>query len=423
MKADRILMMDQFFYPEYVTASVLNTQLAEDLAARGIGVDVLCGKPKEYLAGREKAPSRETYKGIRIRRVGYLQLSRKSKLGRLVNYFSFIFSVALRWPSLLGYGLIAVYSTPPLLPLVPALMRFFFGRKFVFICYDLYPDLAISMGAIGKRGLVSGAMRFTNRLTYGRAEKIVALGEEMKRHMLAAGLARGENQIEVIPNWYDGDPTLYTPVGALKRGEAPEASEAPFTVVYSGNMGVCQDMDTIMGCIELLERGHKEGRSPRSPRFEFAGHGVKLKSLKARAASGLGSVKFHGFLMGEEFRALMKSADCFIVSLKRGMEGLAVPSKTYSYLAAGRPVAAIIARDTDTARMLLQYDAGAVFDNGDAEGLARWIESLAADRAAQARMGANARRLFEEHYSREICTGKYADLFERILSGKEDAHE
>jgi glycosyltransferase involved in cell wall biosynthesis len=279
------------------------------------------------------------------------------------------------------------------------------------------------MGVIGKRGLVSGTMRFTNRLTYGRAEKIVALGEEMKRHMLAAGLARGEDQIEVIPNWYDGDPTLYAPVDAIKRGEAPEVA---FTVVYSGNMGVCQDMDTIMDCIELLKNGRsqKEGRSPRSPRFEFAGHGVKLKSLKARAAaSGMSSVKFHGFLMGDEFKALMKSADCFIVSLKRGMEGLAVPSKTYSYLAAGRPVAAIIARDTDTARMLLQYDAGAVFDNGDAEGLARWIESLAADRAAQARMGANARKLFEEHYSREICTGKYADLFERILSGKEDAHE
>jgi glycosyltransferase involved in cell wall biosynthesis len=145
---------------------------------------------------------------------------------------------------------------------------------------------------------------------------------------------------------------------------------------------------------------------------------VKLDPLKEQVeAFGLNCAHFNGYLMGNEFTALMNSADCFIVSLERGMEGLAVPSKTYSYLAAGRPVAAIMTRDTDIAEMLEKYDAGATFENGDAKGLAAWIEALAADRENQARMGENARRLFDEKYRREICTGQYAAMFEKLLNG------
>jgi glycosyltransferase involved in cell wall biosynthesis len=404
MKSDRVLILNQFFYPDYVTASVLITQMAEDLAARGLKVDALCGRPKEYLAGDARVKARETHNGVHIRRMRYLQLSRRSKAGRLLNYFSFLSAVALRWPRLLGYGLIVVNTTPPLLPLIPALMNLFFGRKFLFVCYDLYPDLAILMGAIAKDGLIGRVMRFTNRMTYRRASKIVALGGEMKEHMLASGLTGDAGKVEVIPNWYDGDPGLYTPVDANKEGEA-------FTVVYAGNMGVCQDMDTVMGCAGLL--AHKPGI-----RFEFAGHGAKLEALKERAQeSDLRSACFHGYLMGGSFTELLNSADCFIVSLERGMEGLAVPSKTYSYLAAGRPVAAVMSRETDIAEQLEQYDAGCTFENGDAASLAAWIEALAADRSRLARMGTNARRLFEERYRRETCTSKYTELIEEILSG------
>lgn len=411
-----ILLLHQFFYPDYVTASVLITQLAEDLAARGMRVDALCGKPREYLAGDAKVPARETHNGVRIRRVGYLQLSRISKLGRLVNYFSFIVSVALRWPGLLRYDLIVVNTTPPLLPLIPSLLHVFFRRKFMFVCYDLYPDLAVAMGAISRGGLIDRVTRFTNRLTYRHAEKVVALGSEMKRRMLAAGLTDDAGKIEVIPNWCDEDPALYAPIGCAESGRTPGA---PFTVVYSGNMGVCQDMETIIRCAGLLN-GRRSRNGETSPfRFELAGHGAKREGLRRRVEeAGMEGVTFHGFLMGDAYTELLRTADCFLVSLERGMAGLAVPSKTYNYLAAGRPVAALLSPDADIARELSEYCAGAVFANGDAEGLARWLEALAADREKVAEMGANARRLFEARYRRETCTGRYAQLIGSILGAE-----
>jgi glycosyltransferase involved in cell wall biosynthesis len=376
MKSDRVLILNQFFYPEYVTASVLITQMAEDLAARGIGVDVLCGMPKEYLEGAQRVPKRETYKGIAIRRVGYLQLSRRSKVGRLLNYFSFIASIALHFPKLLGYRLIVVNTMPPLLPLIPAVMNGLFGRKFAFVCYDLYPELAIRMGAIGRGSLIDRVMRFTNRRVYRRASAVVALGEEMKRYMLSSGLIADEDRVHVIPNWYDGGEEAFR--------QARRASEGPFNVVYSGNMGVCQDMDTILKCAERL-------RDRPDIRFIFTGHGNKADALKAEAGRlGLGNVTFHGYLMGREYEEMLASADCFVVSLEKGIEGLAVPSKTYSYLAAGRPVLAIIDRNTDIARMIELYECGFSMDNGDAEGMAGRILEMAEDGAAHARMAGNA---------------------------------
>jgi glycosyltransferase involved in cell wall biosynthesis len=403
-KRSKILVLSQFFQPEYVTSSVLVTQMAEDLAAAGLDVEVLCGMPKEYLDGQVEAPSKENYKGMLIRRAHYLQLSRKTKIGRLLNYFSLIVSMAWHWPLFFRYEYVIVYTLPPLLPLLPALMNVFFGKKFVFVCYDLYPDLAIQMQAIGRGSAIDKVMRFTNSRAYPRASAIVAIGEEMKQYMLSSGLAMDASRIKVIPNWYDGDPNAYR--------EMDEAKKDCFTVAYSGNMGVCQDMDTILKCAEVLK-----GRQ--DIHFVFTGHGNKADSLKQEAERlGLANVEFHGYLMGQEYSNMLNNADCFIVSLEKGMEGLAVPSKTYSYLAAGRPVLAIIDKNTDISRLLKQNNCGFTVENGDGAGMARYILSMAEDHAALTQMGRNARKLYEEQFRREICTTKYVELMENLMNNQ-----
>lgn len=405
MSKGKLLVLSQFFSPEYVTSSVLVTQMAEDLAKAGLDVEVLTGMPKEYTQGQVKVARKEKQNGLLIRRVDYLQLSRKSRLGRLLNYFSLVASMALRWPLLLRYRYVIVYSLPPLLPLLPALMNVFFGKKFVFVCYDLYPDLAIAMKAISPGCSIDRVMRFTNRLVYRRAEAIVAIGGEMKRYMLQSGLVADKTGIHVIPNWYDGIPAGYQPIVDKREGET-------FHVVYSGNMGICQDMDTILQCAVAL-------RDRPDIRFVFTGHGNKADTIKAEAARlGLVNVEFHGYLMGREYTGMLARAGCFVVSLERGMEGLAVPSKSYSYLAAGRPVLAIIDGQTDISKDLAQYGCGFTVNNGDGGGMASLVLQMVSDRSRTVQMGLNARRLYEDKYTREACTAQYVGLMNELLTKK-----
>lgn len=95
MKRD-VLFLCQFFYPEYNSSATLPFDTARYLAQSGYSVDALCGYPREYNTSGEVS-AREMKDGVSIHRLHYIQFSRRSKLGRLINYFSFTLSVLLRF--------------------------------------------------------------------------------------------------------------------------------------------------------------------------------------------------------------------------------------------------------------------------------------------------------------------------------------
>lgn len=116
MKRD-VLFLCQFFYPEYNSSATLPFDTARYLAQRGYSVGALCGYPKEYSTGGQ-VPIREAKDGVSIRRLRYMQLSRRSRIGRLINYFSFTLSVLLHLFEIRNYRAVIVYSNPPVLPIV-----------------------------------------------------------------------------------------------------------------------------------------------------------------------------------------------------------------------------------------------------------------------------------------------------------------
>lgn len=109
MKRD-VLFLCQFFYPEYNSSATLPFDTARYLAQRGYSVGSLCGYPKEYSAGGQ-VPIREAKDGVSIRRLRYMQLSRRSRLGRLINYFSFTLSVLLHLFEIRNYRAVIVYAS------------------------------------------------------------------------------------------------------------------------------------------------------------------------------------------------------------------------------------------------------------------------------------------------------------------------
>ncbi|PTF04405.1 glycosyltransferase WbuB, partial [Staphylococcus equorum] len=97
MNSKNILILCQYFYPEYVSSATLPTQMAEDIASKGMNVDVICGWPYEYSESN-KIEKKEVYNGIKIRRLKYAQFNNKSKVGRIVNFFSLFFKFLLNIP-------------------------------------------------------------------------------------------------------------------------------------------------------------------------------------------------------------------------------------------------------------------------------------------------------------------------------------
>lgn len=406
-KKKDILFLCQFFYPEYISSATLPFDTAQALTEEGFKVGALCGYPKEYNL-RTKVPSKETYENIEIKRLKYLQLGRGNFIGRLVNYFSFTFSVMLNFWKLRSYKSIIVYSNPPVLPLIAALANKFFKTRVVFVSYDVYPEIAYKTNSITKESFIGKMMTVINKVIFKRVTKVVALSTEMKRYLLENRPNLVEHDVEIIPNWYKEDVNQKKVITTNSLFYSLN-QEKELIVSYFGNMGVAQDMDTIIEAIRQLEKEDKI-------HFIFAGHGSKMDMLKEIVTQEeLKNISIFDYLHGNDFQDALDVSDCFVVSLAEGLNGLAVPSKTYSYMMAGKPVLAIMDESSDIAKDLINNEAGFALKVGESKKLASAIKELRSNEEKRKVMGRNCKQVFLEKYTQQHCTQQYINMMQKVL--------
>lgn len=403
-----VLFLCQYFYPEYVSSATLPYDTAKALVKAGFSVSALCGYPNEYNKDGE-VPVEEVHEGIKIKRLKYLQLKRSNFIGRLINYFSFTFAVFLRFLSLRNYKSIIVYSNPPVLPLIAAWASRLFKTKMIFVSYDIYPEMAHITNSISENGLISRMMQFINKEVYKNVNKVVALSNEMKEYLLRHREQLEEQQVEVIPNWYDAKPIEDVSNSYLNNKFVDLKPNENLIVSYFGNMGICQDLDTILEAMRRLKNDDEI-------RFVFAGHGNKMDQLRSSVkAEHLDKAVVYDFLHGQDFQDALNISDVFLVSLFDGLTGLAVPSKTYSYMMAGKPVIAIMGVHSDISKDLLENKAGFAMEVGEVEKLVNSILDLKKDKQLRTEMGFNIRRVFEDKYTTSKATLKYVEMMNKVL--------
>lgn len=401
-QAADVAILCQFFDPEYVTSARLSWDTAKYLADSGMKVKAICGYPREYhTAGG--VPLQETLDGVHIRRLRYLQLKRSSRLGRLINYFSFTAAVIRHIGVFRHCETVMVYSSPPVLPVAAVLAAILFGCRIAFISYDVYPEIAYASGNLSPGGVITRVMQGINRSLFKRADAVVALTDEMRGFLLRNRPELSEDRVVTIANWAHEAPSE----GAGNARRELGYTEDDFVVSYFGNLGVCQDATALLQAMELL-------KDQTHIKFVVAGHGSKLPLIR-QAAEHLPNVKLCGFLMGEDFDRAVAASSCGIVSLERGLTGMCAPSKYYSYLQARLPVLAVVEEESYIAAELREKRAGLSSDVGDGRQLAQNILTLYSDRALLSEMADNAGRLYEQQYRNEVGLTKYASLVKDVL--------
>ncbi len=405
-KTKDVLLMCQFFYPEYVSSATLPFDTAKALADAGYKVGALCGYPKEYSEG-EKVPKRENVEGVDIKRLKYIQVGRKGTFGKLINYFSFVIAVFFNLFTAARYKMILVYSNPPILPFFALMAKKLFGCKLVFVSYDVYPEIASAGGYTGGGGIITKALIFTNKHVFKNADRVVAVSADMMDY-LRSNRNISKEKVMDIPNWYaDGGECLK---GDRKNTRLfSEYSNEDFIVSYLGNLGICQDDTTIIDAMRELR--HRD-----NIKFIFAGHGSKMESLKNTVQrEGLSNVKIHGFLRGQDFEDVLAVSDMYIVSLIDGLYGLCAPSKAYSYMMQGRAIITIMDKKSEIALDVSENNAGGCFANNEGKEIAAFIEEMSKDPEKCLEMGRNSRKVFLEKYEKKKCLAKYIDLTKEMI--------
>lgn len=403
MKSKRdILFLCQFFYPEHNSSATLPFDTAKYLAGHGFTVDALCGYPKEYN-DQGDVPLRETVDGVDIHRIRYIQMGRKQKIGRLVNYFSFTLSVLFRLFQFRNYKSVIVYSNPPVLPFVATLANKFFGTKLIFVAYDVYPEVAYASNTLRPGDLIDRVMKKLNHSIYKRASMVVSLTDEMKDFLLKNRPELTEDRVTTIANWAHEKKSVATPEAYERFGYTPDQ----FIVAYFGNMGTCQEMETLLGAMRTLREQEKIS-------FLFVGHGNKKEHVE-QIAEEVGNAQVIDFLTGEAFQQAVSIASCCVVSLEKGLMGMCAPSKLYSYLQGGKPIFAVVEEGSYIAQEVEQERIGRAVSIGDVNALTEAILILNRNREECRIMGDRAVALYERKYTIEISLDKYADMFGKLL--------
>lgn len=402
MKKKDILFLCQFFYPEHNSSATLPFDTAVYLAEHGLQVDALCGYPKEYTA-EKNVPLRETIKNIGIKRIKYVEVSRRSFWGRLINYFSFTFGALLNVTQLRKYKIIIVYSNPPILPCVALLANFLFKTKVVFVSYDVYPEVAYASKSLKPGSLIDFIMKRINGFLYAKASMVVALTDEMKGFLLKHRPQLSENRICTIANWAHETKIPVTP-NAYQHFGYPNGQ---FIVSYFGNMGICQDMNTLLGAIQLTKD---------NPAIQYliVGHGSKMEFVK-KSVRNMPHVKVLDFLVGKDFEQAVSISSVSIVSLEKGLKGTCAPSKYYSYLQGGKAVIAIVEKDSYLADEVSKENVGIYVEIGDSKKLADVLTSLQQNPKRVDAMGKNAEKIYNEKYQLEVGLSQYYKMIQRLL--------
>jgi glycosyltransferase involved in cell wall biosynthesis len=373
----RILVLNQFFWPDLAATSQLLTDLAGHLAAQRHDVTVICARHR--YAG-EDCTAKPPVRIVRVRNLAFT----RGPLARPLSYLSFLFNAAWAACRQPAPDVVITMTTPPLLGVVGMLVQRFRGSRHYIWEMDLYPDAAVDLQVLPARSPVTRLIAYMADAPRKRASGIIVLGECMRQREISHGIH--PSRVEVAENWADG--TLLRP--------QPKQPGRPLTLIYPGNLGLAHDIGTLSAAMRELKPNPEV-------RFLFVGGGPRSGALQEFCNNHqIAAASFLPYCSRDRLNDLFSASDIGLVTQTNSSLGSLVPSKAYSLMAAGLPILFIGPAESTIAAMIRRFQCGWELRCGDSTALVDLLNRLSLDRTLIVEAGARAREAFEEHYDKPI---------------------
>lgn len=409
-----ILIVSQYFRPENFRIN----DLAKSLTEKGYVVEVLTGKPN-YPEGRVFdgysiwGIGKELWKNILIYRIPIFPRGSKSGLKLILNYLSFVLSGFLFAPWLLRkkqYDVIFVYAPSPIFQAVPAsFLGWLKGIPVVLWVQDLWPQSAEATGYV-KSAWVLKLLKKLVWFTYSHTDLL---------------LVQSKAFIEPVSKLAANIPIAYFPNSVEKEFYSPQVTIAPkieslqsgFTVLFAGNVGSVQAMETIVAAAERLKLYPEI-------KIVILGSGSKEDWVAQQMVDKkITNLYLEGRFPVETMPVLMRQASVLLVTLtNQPIFELTIPSKIQAYLAVGKPIIACL--NGEGARLVTEAKAGVTVKAEDDDGLVQAIiKFYQMSEAEREQMGVNGRAYFKQHFDEEMLTAELIKHFETLIGkNKKDNH-
>lgn len=406
----RIVVLCPHFDPDTAPTGVVMSRIVAELVSLGHEIHVVTALPWY----RHHAIEPE-WRGAAVRRerTGWGSISRvhplpgEDKLNLVRRAFGFAGYTLLAGLEAMRIGrplsrvdAVIAMSPPITLGLTGWLVSRIRRGSLIFNIQDVFPDAAVDTGAITNRRVIAAA-RALERLSYLRSDAVTVLSEDLAANVRDKVGPAAAARVHVIPNFVDT--TAITPGERMTPYREQLGLGDEPVVLYAGNVGFSQSLDLVIDAAEQLP----------DVTFLVNGNGAARPALEELARSRP-NVRFADYIEPHRLSELLATGDIHVVPLKAGLARVSVPSKTYSIMAAGRPVVASIDEGTAVPSILAESGGGLSVPPEDPAAFVAALRELLADPDRSMDMGANGRRWVEREASPAAVGVAYHQLIESL---------
>ena len=401
----RILLLTQWFDPE---PTFKGLAFAQELKKQGHEVQVLTGFPnypggKIYDGYKLKLYQREEVEGISILRVALYPSHDSSVLRRIFNYISFAFmAMFFGIFTIKKIDVIYAYHPPLTVGIAAICIKFFRRIPIVYDIQDMWPDTLKATGMLNNDNILN-FIGLWCKLVYRYVDHIVVLCPGFKNKLIERGVP--EKKINIIYNWCDERGLTQAQTAKI---EYQQLMQAKFNIVFAGNMGKAQSLDTIL---EVA----KKFQDIQDIQFCFMGGGTETERLKNRSiAENISNVVFIPRMPMAEVWSVLEISDLLLVHLKKDpLFEITLPSKTQAYMAIGKPI--LMAVQGDAAKLVQRAECGYVAISEDVESIRQAIlKYYRLSPCEQQKMGLNARSFYLQELSLESGVRQFVEIFAQV---------
>jgi glycosyltransferase involved in cell wall biosynthesis len=396
----RVLLVNQYYPPDRSATATMARAAARALVEAGHETTVLAGRPSYDTAERRawRLARSEIDEGVHVLRVGSTAAERRNMVGRVSNYLSFA-AIASGAMATQTYDVAIAMTDPPFVASVVQIASRAKRKPSVIWTQDHHPWFAHEAGLIGD-GQLFRRWAQLQRATLARADAVIAIGDDMAEQLVANG-ARVP-RVHVVPNGaaqvpHRADPDDYAKVIKEVR------RDFGFVALHGGNIGYGGAFGSLIKAWTTV---------PDECALTFVGDGAMRRQLEA-AAAGSKNVSFIDRIAPDEFAAAATACELQVVTVRRGVEGLMVPTKLYDALVTGRPVLAVADEKSDVVRVVRRHRCGLIADPDNPREITAAVRWATEHRDELAAMGQRASEVVPL-YARDTMMKRIVEIVESL---------
>lgn len=386
----KILISSQHFYPENFRVN----DIVESLSKLGYDITVITGKPnypegKIYPGYEQFGVQRDNFIGCNIFRLPVFLRGRGSAVRLALNYLSYILSGIFLAPLYLrrkNFDVVFCYATSPFLQVIPAIFLAYIKKsKLVVNVQDLWPESLSATNYISNKFILFLVGKIV-QFIYKKSDLLLVQSEGFKDR-----ISRFNPDAKII-YWPNSVPDFFSENIAVSGLNKKDSSK--FTVLFAGNLGIAQSLETIVEAATLLLDINPDVEiiiAGNGSQATWLANEIKLRNLI--------NMKMLGRLPQESMPALMRKSSALLVCLaNKEIFNLTIPNKVQAYMAIGKPIVGSIGGEG--AKIIEESKSGIVSSPEDYVGLAYAISSMAKSGADELLLyGMNGRDYFEKNFN------------------------